>query len=86
MIGWIGKRSHHVKQTRQALGKRSFWLHLEHIYGGKINAVATAHTYYTDFWFCGSEKTILCFFHIISLWKIMTPPGRGQFGPQGHDW
>ena len=26
------------------------------------------------------------FFPIISLWQIMTPPGRGQCGPQDHDW
>ena len=34
-----------------------------------------------------SEKKIsLCvFFPIISLWRPMTQ-GRGQLGPQGHDW
>ena len=38
--------------------------------------------------FMVSEKKIFftCF-PIISLWRPMTPgPGRGQLGPQGHDW
>ena len=35
-----------------------------------------------------SEKKIFfTFFPIISPWRQMTPPpGRGQLGPQGHDW
>ena len=32
------------------------------------------------------EKKVFECFPIISLWQIMTPPGRDQFGPQGHDW
>ena len=31
------------------------------------------------------EDFFLRFFPIISLWRPMTP-GRGQLGPQGHDW
>ena len=33
-----------------------------------------------------SEKKIFNFFFIISPNKLMTPPGCGQFGPQGLDW
>ena len=34
-----------------------------------------------------SEKVLnFHVFLIISLWQIMTPPGRGHFGPQGHGW
>ena len=34
-----------------------------------------------------SEKKIfITFFPIVSLWRPITPPGRGQLGPQGHDW
>ena len=45
------------------------------------------HTKYTSFRPCGfREEHFKMFFPIISLRHIMTPPGRGQFGPQGHDW
>ena len=43
------------------------------------------HTKYTSFRPCGFEKKIFKCFPIISLWQIMTPPGRGQFEPLGHD-
>ena len=44
------------------------------------------HINYTSFRPCGfSEEDFKCF-PIISLWQIMAPPERGQFGPQGHDW
>ena len=32
------------------------------------------------------EKKIFYVFPIVSLWELMTPPGRGPYGPQGHDW
>ena len=34
------------------------------------------------------SETKICFtfFPTISLWRPMTPRGRGQLGPQGHDW
>ena len=41
------------------------------------------HTKYTSYRSCGFREED---FLNVSLWKIMTPPGRGQFGPQGHDW
>ena len=44
------------------------------------------HTKYTCFRPCGFRDEILKYFPIIRLWQIMTLPGRGQFGPQGHDW
>ena len=33
-----------------------------------------------------SEKKCFHVFPFISIWKIMTPPGRGLFGPQVHGW
>ena len=44
------------------------------------------HTKYTSFRPCGFRRRFLNVFPIISLWQIMMPPERGQFGPQGHDW
>ena len=44
------------------------------------------HSKYTSFRPCGFREEDFKFFPIISLWQIMTPPGCGQFGPQGHDW
>ena len=45
------------------------------------------HTKYASFRPCGFRgEDVLNVFPIISLWQIMTPPGRGQFGPRGHDW
>ena len=44
------------------------------------------HTKYTSFRPCGFREDFLNVFPIISLWQIMTPPGRAKFVPQGHDW
>ena len=45
------------------------------------------HTKYTRFMPCGfREEDFFIVFPIISLWQIITPPGHGQFGPQGPDW
>ena len=30
--------------------------------------------------------SVFIFFPTIKLWQIMTPLGRGQFGPKGHGW
>ena len=57
---------------------------------GRINVeyhLTLLHTKYTSFRTCGfREEDFLMFFPILSLWQIMTSPGRGQFGPQSHDW
>ena len=56
---------------------------------GRINVeyyLTLLKTKYTFFRPCGFRKEDFKCFPIISLWQIMTPPGRGQFGPQGHDW
>ena len=46
--------------------------------------MALLHTKYTSFGFCGfREEDVFIYFHI-SLWKIMTPQGRGLYGPQGN--
>ena len=42
------------------------------------------HTKYTSL--VVKRRRFLNVFPIISLWQIITPLGRGQFGPQGHDW
>ena len=36
--------------------------------------------------FVVSEMKIFHVNHIISLWRIMTLHGHGQFKPQGHGW
>ena len=36
---------------------------------------------------CGfGEEDFFYVFPIVSLWELMTPPGRGHFCLQGHDW
>ena len=46
------------------------------------------HTKYTGFRACGfREEDFFMFFTLKaygSHWQIMTPPGSGLFGPQGH--
>ena len=44
------------------------------------------HTQYTRFILVVLEKIVFIVFPILSLRQIITPPGHGQFGPQGHDW
>ena len=40
------------------------------------------HTKYTSFRPCGFREDNFKCFSIISLWQIMTPPGRDQFDPR----
>ena len=43
------------------------------------------HTKYIVLGLVVLEKKFFKCFPIMSLWQIMTPPGHGQLGPQGHD-
>ena len=44
------------------------------------------HTNYTSFRPCGFGEEVFKYFPIISLWQILTSPGRCQYGPQSHYW
>ena len=49
--------------------------------------LTSLYTKYIGFRPCGfREEDCFHIFSIISLCYIMMPPGRDQFGPQGHGW
>ena len=82
--------SHHKPMAdNDAPGAWPIWTQGSHLAG--IIKGLTKHCFTQNIKALGlmvSEKKILLrFYPIICLWRPMTPPpGRGQLGPQGHDW